>query len=435
MKNINNQNAFVPVIIILLMSLIINIFGIIMHLKKEMNYNYSSFQSTFEIDSKSKNVFVYSTLKKSDLAFKEGLGPREINLNYGKNIIDLAIESKNKTSKTYTLIVNKEDDRSQENRLSSLSVSNAKINFNQDQDSYNATIGCDINKISVNATLKDDSSYFLNGFEPREVNLSEGLNVIFIKVKSQAGNERQYKINIFKNTSAANCIKSESNEELESLSLNKGKINFNADKKEYSVNVDSLVDDIKVYAFAKDNNATVQIDKPDTLIYGKNTILVKVVSSQQVVNEYKINVNKRKPKVNNQELKLSKLEVSGYNIHFKPDKYNYEVAANYNKNLIISAYPYSEQSNITIQEMSQSSRVKTIKVIIESNNKKKIYSIKVRKQLWNMTNEVFAVALTFIVGLGIMALIKSYEIKKQKLKSKKKIYSKQKTVKKNIKNK
>ena len=40
--------------------------------------------------------------------------------------------------------------------------------------------------------------------------------------------------------------------------------------------LNSLIENIDIYAFAKDNNANVQINKPENLIIGDNEIIISV---------------------------------------------------------------------------------------------------------------------------------------------------------------
>ena len=87
------------------------------------------------------------------------------------------------------------------------------------------------------------------------------------------------------------------------------------------------------------------------------------------------------------------------------------MSADYNRNLIVSAYPYSNLSQITISGNDSKAQTKEIKIIVTAeDNSSKTYTIKIKKQFWNMKNEIIAVSITFIVGLAIVALLKFYEM-------------------------
>lgn len=417
MKKRNDQSVFVFIIIVLFISLVINLAGITMYIRNIHSYKYSSYKTSFDMDTTSSNAIVYATLKESDQGFSEGLGPREITLSYGKNVVPIEIQSKNKTKKNYTLFINRIDNRSSENRLSDLVVNNQKIDLKNDQNSYVVKVGKNIDKVNINASLKSSKSYFADGYGPRQIDLSEGLNVAFINVKSESGIERQYKINIFKNNNEDSDLYLES-DELESLSLNQGNIKFKSDKLNYKVSVESNVEFIDIYAFAKDINATVEINSPEHLDFGNNKITIKVTSTKGISKEYTIDVNRQKSSNDKNSNKLKDLIINGYNIHFDKDKSAYELIAD-NKNLIISAYPYDDSAKVTILENSQNKIERNIKILVtDENNITNTYTLNVKKQFWNRKNEILAVAGTFITGLGIVTIIQYYEMKNNNRKRK-----------------
>ncbi len=413
MRKLKNRNVYIFVITILFISLSLNVVGIILHVKNVYGYNYVSYQTNFDTTVDAEKATVYATLKDSDVGFVEGFGPREVTLSYGHVDVPIEIKNKNKTTKTYTLVINKPDKRSTENRLSDLTTNVKDLKFNTNQYSYNINVGKNISEIIINASLKSPKSHFVNNYEPRKISLSEGLNVAFIRVKSEAGVERDYKINIFKNNTEEDVLENNSDSlDLASLSLSNGLIKFKKDKLNYKVNVPSNVDEISVYAFAQNPNAEVQIEGGQNLVVGQNEIKVIVkFNNQEKV--YTITVNRQKDNEIKNADNLKYLNVGGFNINFKPDKYDYEITADYNRNLIVSAYPYSEFSQVTISGNDTKSQNKEIKIIVTSeDNNTKTYTIKVKKQFWSMKNEIIAVSITFIVGLAIVALLKYYEMQK-----------------------
>ena len=417
MKKLKDKNVYILIITILFASLIINIVGIIMHIKNANPYNRISHQTNFSTTVDAPKAFVYATLKDNDKGFLEGFGPREVNLNYGHTDVDLEIQNKDKTTKTYKLVINKPDKRDTENRLASLSTSAKKINFNPNQYSYNINVGANVESIYVNSSLMSDKSHYVYGYEPRKIDLQEGLNVAFIRTKSEAGEEKDYKINIFKSTNNEE-IEEDNSLDLDSLSLSVGQINFKKDKLSYRVKVANEVDEINVYAFAKNKKAEVNVS--DTkLNEGKNEILIDVKYNNES-KTYKVIVNREKKVIQDNDKKLKELIVSGYNIHFNPDKFNYDIVADANRNLIISAYPYLNDTDVTIIGNEQNKKNKTIKLLVTNvEGKYNTYQINIKDKFWNIKNEVIAVAVTFIGGLFILSLLKYYEMKTTKKKRKK----------------
>ncbi len=404
-----DRNVYALIIAILLISLGINIIGIIFYLTSNGN-SHNNYQTNFEVTSEANKATVYATLKDTDTGFVEGFGPREVALSYGHTDVSLEIKNNNKTTKSYTLVINKPDLRSSENRLSMLTTSEGKIDFKPNQFSYNINVASNINSINVNASLKSPKSHFVLGYTPRKVDLEDGLNVIFIKVKSEKGEEKDYKINVFKTTSSKEEI-NDNSLDLESLSLSNGKINFKKDKYEYKVDVANEIDNIDVYAFAKNKNAQVEVIGAGKINEGENEILVNVKKDNEIKTT-KIIVNRQKVNQENQT-KLQDLDVGGFNLEFKPDKKNYEITALESRNLIISAYPYNDNSEVTIIE-NNVAQDKIVQILVKApNGEKDTYTLKIKKQFWNKRNEIIAVALTLMGGLIIVSILKYYEMKKK----------------------
>lgn len=439
MSKLKKVNDVIIIIAILVVAMLFSLISIIINFRKTYYYN-ASYKDNYKIDVNANNATIYAT-KTDTEEFVQGYGPREVSLSYGLNNVDIKVLNNNNV-KTYTLQVTRNDNRSNENRLSDLSINCGNINFDSDQNSYNIDVGGNINKVSINASLKSPKSYYIDGYGPRVVSVQEGLNVVFIRVKSESGLENIYKINIFKSNNTTSNINYD-NTKLSSLSLNYGTLDFNPDIKEYSMDVDNSIEAIKVYAFAQDLTADVVVTGGESLVDGDNKINIKIVKNNALVNEYVVNVKRKKIENNpDEETKLENLVINGYNINFKEDKYTYELQEGSNDNLIISAYPKSNNSKITIIDNKKSADNNEISIIVTSKSgDTKTYALKVYKKFWTTKNEIIAVLFTFIIGLIILSIIKYYELKKieeerKKLELKKKAAQKKKnsTTKSKIKN-
>lgn len=415
MKKYTKSNLIV-IIILLIIALIFSITTLVMNIKRTYSYSYANYQTNFEYKADADSLNIYATLLDNKESFVEGYGPREVNLNYGRNNILVKTKKNQDDIKTYTLIVDRDDNRSKENRLKNLFVSNAKIDFEPNKNTYNVNVGKNVEEIAINGTLMDNKAYFVYGYEPRKVKLSEGLNVVFLKIKSEDGNERQYKVNIFKNNTETK--NQDDTLKLDSLSVSKGTIDFKDDKDKYNLEVNESIDKIDVYAFANRKDVDIDISGNENLKIGKNIIKIKLTLNNET-KEYIINVTKKKKEKVNPELKM--LNVSGYNIKFKPQQLDYEINLDSKRNLIVTAYPKNNKHKITILEDNIKENTSIIKILVSDNNDhSQTYTIKVKKKYWNAKNEILAVAFTFSVGLIFVCIIKYFELKAKKNKRKKK---------------
>lgn len=90
----------------------------------------------------------------------------------------------------------KEDNKSSDNSLKSLSVDGYSLNpeFNKDTLEYSLDLKEDVRKIKVNAEKNDDKATITGG---GEIDVNEGQNTISIVVTAENGSSRTYKINAF----------------------------------------------------------------------------------------------------------------------------------------------------------------------------------------------------------------------------------------------
>ena len=124
-------------------------------------------------------------------------------------------------------------------------LSNQKIadNFNPFDMEYELEV--DTSTVTVFATLTSNDSKFVEGYGPRTVNLSYGVNTVLIKIQNKEGKIRTYTIIVTRKDSrnADNTLKE--------ITLSEGKIDFNANVTKYKIeipkNTESVVVSCKYY--------------------------------------------------------------------------------------------------------------------------------------------------------------------------------------------
>ena len=101
-------------------------------------------------------------------------------------------------------IINRLDVRSNDSTLKSLSISNAKINFNPNLKNYMVTVPNDISEVTISSQLNHGKASYVSGFGNRKVTLNEGSNTVLVKVKAENGAESVYTILITREESKIN---------------------------------------------------------------------------------------------------------------------------------------------------------------------------------------------------------------------------------------
>ena len=105
------------------------------------------------------------------------------------NTFNYYVQAENETVRTYTIKVNREDDRSSNSDLSSITLSSGNINFSKDVTDYSLSVPYSVTKIDVVATPEDSKSK-VNVVSP---DLVVGTNTILITVTSETGVSKIYK--------------------------------------------------------------------------------------------------------------------------------------------------------------------------------------------------------------------------------------------------
>lgn len=339
----------------------------------EINFNKNT--TTYTLETTSSKVTVSAT-KEDQYATISGTGTK--NLSFGLNTIKVVVTSEAGTKKTYTINITRKDTRSDDAKLSSLKVNNTNINITPNQTIYNTSVEKDITKAQISATTNNDKATFTTGYGPRTVNLSYGQNTFKLIVKSEKGTTRTYTINITRKDTRS------SNNNLSSLSVSVGKINFNKNTTTYNIDTKSDVTSATISATLEDPKATfVTGYNPRTvsLKEGFNSFQIKVKNEKGTIKTYTINITREDGKSRNSNLK--DLTLSTGNITFDKNNLNYNVTVEYEiEKLTINATPEDSKAKVTYQkENTLKVGENKITITVEAENKStKNYTITVTRK-------------------------------------------------------
>lgn len=170
-----------------------------------------------------------------------------------------------------------------------LSIEGMVPEFQNDIFDYYLTVKNDIKDIEVLATAENnDAQVEVTGNE----NLQNGLNLIKVQVTSpDKTSSNTYLINVTKTDDIESA-----NTNLETLAIENYLLYpaFDTTNTNYNVEVGNNTEQINLLAIPEDENATVEINKDDTLKEGNNTIKITVTARNGFTKkEYNINVYKR----------------------------------------------------------------------------------------------------------------------------------------------
>lgn len=181
--------------------------------------------------------------------------------------------------------------------------------------------------ISVYATLTSKDSKYVDGYEPRTVNLKYGINTILIKIQNNEGKIRTYTILVTRKDDRT------SDNTLSDLKVSVGKINFNSNVTDYKVEVPKNTESVDVSAVVASDKANyVEGYEPGIVYIDSDTKvkLIKVKSQTGSTRTYVITfVREGTDIISDKTLQLSDLVIPNVYLPFETDVSNYSISVGY----------------------------------------------------------------------------------------------------------
>ncbi|MDO5569596.1 MAG: cadherin-like beta sandwich domain-containing protein [bacterium] len=236
-----------------------------------------------KVDSAISQVKINATLEDEAANFVNGYGPRNVKLNYGDNKFLIKTVAENGTEKVYTININREDDRSTNNNLANIKLSDGNLYFSKDTLDYEVNVPYSVNKISVDVELEDTlANYKVVG----DGSLKVGKNKIVITVTAENEEIKTYTIVVTRQDE--NDTPLSNNNYLSSLKIKNYKIKFDKEKEEYTIKIDEE-ESLVIEAIAEDENAKVVI-KGNEYLSNNKVITIEVTAEDGSKREYKIKI-------------------------------------------------------------------------------------------------------------------------------------------------
>ncbi len=363
-------------------------------------FDKTKFDYTATVSSSTSVVTVYASLLDSDASFVDGYEPRTVNLNYGENTIQIKVKGfalQEAIESTYTIKITRTKSsgtggatvsKSSVNTLSNITLSNGTLSpkFNSNTNVYNVEVENNVDVLTVGATLTDNKSSFVNSYGPRNVHLNEGENNVYLKVKSEAGSVRVYRLIITRKK--ANNVEPEptptptpdptpeptpevSKALLSSLKLSEGKIDFESNVFDYNVTVGYDVTNVVATVELENDTDTVDIKGGESLEVGANELTITVTSSDgSVSNVYTIYIIKKEADTDISGNSLLKsLVINGHAINFDPNVNEYNITIKKNETDVgIECVPDDSNASVTIEGNANLTTGSQIKIRVTAEN-------------------------------------------------------------------
>ena len=258
-------------------------------LTHSINPGFSAGNTKYSLSVGSSVTSVTVNAKAADGGAKvSGTGNRS--LNYGNNDLSVTVTAPAGNTKTYTITVNRKDDRSSDNRLKSLTPSTGSISFSASTTSYTMVVPFDVSKVNFTA-IPNDSKAKVSVNTPDLV--AGELHSATITVTAENGAVRTYTVSIRRGKDPDLPMSKEAR--LESLQPSIGILSpvFSPDKTSYAIYLPFEVTDISFDYLAIDQQyAVVLKNGPDKLKIGINEVVFEITAEDGSVKEYTVFVHR-----------------------------------------------------------------------------------------------------------------------------------------------
>ena len=259
-------------------------------------------------------------------------------------VVDAATFDEEVIKKTYTVNVTVTKPKSGNANLASLNVDGSPVsNFSAGKLNYAlgttraATITIDAKAADEKAKVEGNGSK----------NLKYGKNTLKVVVTAENGTKKTYVITITK------VDERSSDNDLKSLSISAGSINFNKNTTSYTLKVGHDVSSVVIKAEANDKAAGVSGTGTKTLKDYNNTFNVVVTAENQTKKTYTIKIIRADAQGNYGQLSkdndLKSLSVEGYELAFSKDKTSYDLIVEEDVDtIVVNAVAQAEQALVSV---------------------------------------------------------------------------------------
>ncbi len=263
---------------------------------KGITLSSGSLSPVFSADTLEYKVSVDTSVEKISIdALKEnnqkvsGL-VKDAKLVFGDNSFSIKVSSESGKSKTYKIVVNRADNRSNNAFLGSITIDNGKLNFDRNVFMYDVRVLNEVSLVNVVATPEDSKAKVsING--PKS--LKEGDNKYVIKVTAENGATQEYSINV-KRLKVGEVLGDNPN--IANMVIDGYSINFNPMTTSYNLKIDNKTKSLGISVVMQEEGATYQINGNNDLKNG-DIVTINTVSMDGTQNTYKIIIEKSNAQV------------------------------------------------------------------------------------------------------------------------------------------
>ncbi len=229
---------------------------------------------------------VQATTNDAKATFVENYGPREVELDYGENIIIVRVQAESGDTVDYTIKVTREDNRSNDATLSKLVVNGVPVELKANVYEYEVKVRYNETKSHIETIATNNASKV----EYEDIDLVSGQNEpVIITVTSENNTKQDYTIRIFR------LSEEESKIVLEKIEVVNYQIDFAKDKMEYDIHLRDEDTKLEFVVFPTDGIKVQELNNSN--LDDGSTVILRVTDDDGT-KSYTFNIIKPKEGVN-----------------------------------------------------------------------------------------------------------------------------------------
>ncbi len=399
-----------------------------------------TFNYTATVGADTSSISVNASVA-SGTSFVNGFGPRQVNVWYGSNNVQIKVQNSAGKVAVYNINVVRPDNRSAVNTLSNLTVSagDLKPEFSTDNTSYNLNVTNDVEVISVDATLTDSKSTFVEGYGPRDVNIQPGLNSVQIRVLSERGTTNIYTINVMRATEDAACSSEPENKALlkdikfladqdseEDSDQDSGKpkvtfpnIHFESTQFNYpDIQIPYEVANLGFKVSTVDEGDHVVISDSNNLEVNKERSITISVTSKKcpsITKEYTLMITRQEEHIPSSNNELKSLVVKGHpEVHFQQNQTHYDITLGKNEKSLEFDWVAEDETTTCEAEDNKELKIHSeVKLICTAENGETteyVFEVKKVNKGANVFLIIIVVILVILVLIYLVLRVLGYKI-------------------------
>ena len=252
---------------------------------EKLDFTFDSKKTSFNYKTDLEKITIKANLNDNKATFVSKYGPRDVSLNYGKNKVEIKVKAESGDTKTYTLNIEREDTRSSDNTLSSLSINGKEVTLEKDKYEYEIDITKETVKTEVNYKTTDDKATV----KYQDIEFSEEEdNILLIEVTSEDNKKAEYKIKI-------NLVEAPKHL-LENITIKGYNFPFNKETKTYDLDITKETNELEITVSPKDNVDVVVVGNRD--LKDNSTVTIQVTDDDGE-KTYTMNMHKESDRIIN----------------------------------------------------------------------------------------------------------------------------------------